>query len=347
MSRTGIFTVSLDFELFWGVCDHKTLSNYGKSLLGARQAIPILLDTFKEYDIHVTWATVGFLFAANKDELNAHLPTVRPAYSDNTLDPYPRLAGIGQDEQNDPYHYANSLIKKIASYQGQELASHTFSHYYCLEPGQTREAFCSDLESALKIAKSYGFNLRSLVFPRNQYNADYLTACDEYGITAYRGNQSGWMYEARNKSGNTWYRRLARLVDAYIRISGNNTYDIYSVSHSVPVNVPASRLLRPVSNKLKYLEPLRLARIKSEMSAAARYGRLYHLWWHPHNFGSNTAENILFLRKILSHFRCLQQAYGMRSMHMSEVACEMRSLASRDASRQSDTVQSMRTASHG
>lgn len=327
MTRTGIFTVSLDFELFWGVRDHRTVQDYGKALLGARRAIPILLETFAEHNVHVTWASVGFLFAANKDELAAHLPNIRPTYCNNTLDPYAYLPSIGHDEQDDPYHYANSLIKKIASYPGQEIASHTFSHYYCLEPGQTQEAFRSDLEAAISLAKIHGYQLRSLVFPRNQYNADYLTVCDQLGFRTFRGNQPGWMYEPSNQSGNTWYKRLARLIDAYIKINGNNIYDLGNLPQSKPVNVPASRLLRPVSNTLKYLDPLRLARIKSEMSTAARRGMLYHLWWHPHNFGSRLAENMRFLEKILVHYGRLHQKYGMRSMNMDEVAYEVMSLS--------------------
>ncbi len=323
MNRSGIFTISLDFELFWGVRDHKTLQDYGEVLLGARQAIPVLLKTFAEHDIHVTWATVGFLFANDKAELDSHMPHIKPTYRDHGLDPYPHLRNIGRDEQEDPYHYANSLIKEIAMYPGQEIASHTFSHYYCMEPGQTKDAFRSDLAAALQLARRHGYHLHSMVFPRNQCNADYLATCAEFGFIAFRGNQPGWMYSA----GNTWQKRLGRLLDTYLPLSGNNLHDLDRLSSSSPVNIPASRILRPVNTRLKYLEPLRLALIKSEMSRAAEQGRLYHLWWHPHNFGKNLSDNMRFLEKILAHFRILKRDYGMRSMNMKEVACEVTALA--------------------
>src|SRR5256885_2930105 len=50
------------------------------------------------------------------------------------------------------------------------------------------------------------------------------------------------------------------------------------------VDIPASRFLRPVGNSA-VLERLRLQRITSAMETAARRRRLFHLWWHPHNFG--------------------------------------------------------------
>jgi hypothetical protein len=71
------------------------------------------------------------------------------------------------------------------------------------------------------------------------------------------------------------------------------------------------------------LERLRLWRITSAMETAARRRRLFHLWWHPHNFGVDLQENLAFLRKILDHFRILQDRYGMRSMTMAAVADEV------------------------
>jgi hypothetical protein len=88
------------------------------------------------------------------------------------------------------------------------------------------------------------------------------------------------------------------------------------------VDVPASRFLRPVSGN-RALERLRLWRITSAMETAARRRRVFHLWWHPHNFGVNLQENLAFLRHILDRFRILQDRYGMRSMTMAAVADEV------------------------
>ena len=56
------------------------------------------------------------------------------------------------------------------------------------------------------------------------------------------------------------------------------------------------------------------------MSAAARSGGDYHLWWHPHNFGADLQENIAFLSRILDRFGTLSHRYGMTSAHMADRA---------------------------
>jgi hypothetical protein len=38
------------------------------------------------------------------------------------------------------------------------------------------------------------------------------------------------------------------------------------------------------------------------MNYAARHHQLFHLWFHPHNVGVNTAENMVFLGKLIEHF---------------------------------------------
>ena len=69
INKSGKLLISLDFELMWGVRDKRTISGYGKNIMGAREAIPQLLNLFGKYDIHATWAVVGFLFARSRKEL--------------------------------------------------------------------------------------------------------------------------------------------------------------------------------------------------------------------------------------------------------------------------------------
>jgi hypothetical protein len=65
-TNNGIFVISLDFELFWGVWDVTTKDKYGENILGVKQAIPSMLSLFEQYNVKATFATVGFLFAKNK-----------------------------------------------------------------------------------------------------------------------------------------------------------------------------------------------------------------------------------------------------------------------------------------
>lgn len=317
---TGTFTISLDFEIEWGVIDKPNVDDYQAELLGVRDVVPSLLDLFKQYEIHVTWATVGLLFFNSREALLQSLPAEKPNYENKMLSPYNHLNRVGADEQDDPLHFAPSLISLIQSYPHQEVGTHTFSHYYCLEQGQTDSAFEADLEACIEAAKAYNISLESLVFPRNQYNPTYLNTCSTKGIKAYRGNETSWIYAARSRANERLVRRGLRLVDTYINLTSHHCYDMDDLRGQAPYNIPSSRFLRAYSNKLGFLEPLRLRRITSGLTHAAKHGLGYHLWWHPQDFGLNLEKNLAFLKQILDHYASMKQVYGMQSLNMGELA---------------------------
>ena len=218
-NRPGALVISLDFELHWGIRDHVTRDDapYGR-LPRARAAVEDMVELFVARDIRATWATVGFLFASTRDEVDGCEPDERPRYSRSELDPY--VEAIGIDEQHDPEHLAASLVELIRAGHGQEVGSHTFSHYYCLEPGQDEATFRADLSAARAIAQLRGVELTSLVLPRNQWNPAYETAVLDLGFNCIRGPQRSWGHRARGPAvatscpvqpgwrTPTWVRRL-------------------------------------------------------------------------------------------------------------------------------------------
>jgi hypothetical protein len=320
---TGALVVSLDFELAWGV--HDSLGrdgSYRAHLLGARAAVPALLDAFAHYDVAATWATVGFLFAESREELEVHAPPpeLRPAYADPRRDPY-RLSR-GENEREDPLSYAPSLIRSIAAAPRQEVGSHTFSHYYCLEPGQTMAAFRADLSAAVSIAAARNLRLRSLVVPRHQVREDYLPAVAEAGFAVHRRNEAHPLARPRRSGRDPLWTRGARLLDAYLPLTGANAVPWSSLRpdrHGLS-DVRESRFLRPASRRLAALEPLRTGRIVRAMREAARTGAVFHLWWHPHNFGVDLETNLDALRIVLRAFEEFRQRYGFASLTMSDAA---------------------------
>lgn len=317
-SKQGIFTISLDFELYWGMRDVISVEGYSKHLDGTPKAVELMLKLFNDYGIHVTWATMGFLFCKDVDDLKSHYPKKLPEYKDDEINLY-KYAQT-QHLKNE-YHFAPQSIDLINSYPNQELATHTFSHYYCLEKGQDEEAFYEDLMAFNEIAKSKGITPCSLVFPRNQYNESYLEVIKKAGISSYRGNERGWIYDAASEEQKkTLTKRLFRMVDSYINISGYHTYKLQDIAKETPYNIPASRFLRPYSLKLSFLDPLKLKRITDAMTHAAKEGELFHLWWHPHNFGINTKENMAFLTKIIKHYKLLEKEYGFNTLTMEEIS---------------------------
>ncbi|MGA7488856.1 MAG: hypothetical protein WBW74_18190, partial [Xanthobacteraceae bacterium] len=241
-------------------------------------------------------------------------------YSDPRISSYRYLSEVGADEERDHHYYGLALIRRIIGYPAQEIGTHTFSHFYCLEEGGDTNAFRADLEAARMAAAPLGIELASIAFPRNQVSASHLAVCRELGLRAFRGNERAWFHRARRDAEQSLRVRGARLADSYLPLGGAHVHEPTLVDGMV--DVPASRFLRP-AGKNAALERLRLSRITSAMEAAARRRTLFHLWWHPHNFGVQLQENVAFLRAILDHFRTLQDRYGMRSMTMAAVADEV------------------------
>lgn len=316
--RKGIFIISLDFELNWGVHDVFTVDQYGENLKGARKAIDEMLKLFETYEIHATWATVGMLFFESKKQLLQYLPKETPTYENPNFSPYEKWDDVGVDEAEDPLHFGASIIEKIGTYPGQEIATHTFSHYYCLESGQTSKQFEADIKAAVKIGWEANYLVKSIVFPRNQFNKEYLPICKKLGIQSYRGNQSGWIYKESPFRQESLLKRMLRLLDGYVNLTGHHTYLLEKVPKDSIVNLPASHFLRPYNKRFKELERLKLQRIKQGILRAANRGEVYHLWWHPHNFGKNIEENIKFLNEILKYVNELVEKGNLISLNMEE-----------------------------
>ncbi|MCR9183689.1 MAG: polysaccharide deacetylase family protein [Flavobacteriaceae bacterium] len=316
--KKGIFIISLDFELHWGVAELWDVRDRKDYFDTTRIGVPKVLSLFKTYNIHATWATVGFLFAKDKKQLIAAMPTIRPTYKNNILNYYHLIDNniIGLNEEDDPYHYGYSLIQEIINCPNQELATHTFSHYYCNEEGQTIEQFDADLQAAQKLAKeNFNLELRSLVFPRNQFNEGYVSIAKKNGIKVVRSNPDVWFWNR-----NTKLAPVARAFDTLIPISAPLCFEQQRLHLLNDVLLlPASRFLRPYTKQEKVLKRMKLNRILKEMTYAAKNHKVYHLWWHPHNFGYSLQENLGNLEDILKHFEILKSQYAFESKSMIEM----------------------------
>ena len=311
----GTLIVSLDFELFWGMLDCCALEDYQENVLGGRKAIPRMLELFQKYGIHATWATVGFLFAENYAELANYFPEQKPAYGDQSLDAYAEFAKIGKNEQEAPCFYGSSLVKLVADTPGQEIGSHTFCHYYCREKGQTVEQFAADMHSAQAIARDHGYDLTSVVLPRNQCEPEYTQVLRQCGFTAYRDEENDWIHE---KIKFRPLLRILRLMDVYFPLTGQGGY--IPKNENGIWNLVGSRMYKPILKPLQFMEGLKLRRIKQQMLHAAENGLTFHLWWHPHNVGIMTEEHLRQLEEIFQYYAELKETYGMRSLNMREAA---------------------------
>ena len=316
MSKNGNLLISLDFELFWGVHDKGNLNQYGDSIKAVWEVLPKMLSEFDQHNVKCTFATVGLLFASSKDELKKYLPKNDPGYDQGKLSPYHLLPNINSNLE---CYFAPKLIDLINRSENHEIATHTFSHYYCLEKGQTKEEFDDDLNAAVSIAAEKNIDLKSIVFPRNQINENYLPILMKNGVTSYRGTEKSWFYAPDKGANELLIKRLFRLLDSYINISGHNTFKV-NKNNSALYNFPSSRFLRPFNPRLRIFESYRMKRILKGMDYAAQNNEVFHLWWHPHNFGRNQQENFSALAVILKYYTFLNKTYNFKSLTMEELA---------------------------
>lgn len=320
MNRQGSLVISLDYELMWGCCEWSTPEVYGKSNVAhVPDVIHRMLELFHKYDVHATFATVGMIMLKNKEEAINMAPVKKPSYIRVEASPYFNNYIQQIKPEHESMFFAPLQVKALNGDPNIEVGTHTYCHYYCWEPGQTIDEFEADLQKAVEAACNLGITLRSIVFPKNQVSDAHLAVCARYGITSYRGNALKYFDEPKSK----WAglrNRICRLLDAYINVGGMSSIPYARLERKEGMlNVCASRMLRPYSPKLSFMERLRLRRIRKEMIYAAKNGEMYHLWWHPHNFGANMDDNLRFLENVLLTYKQCHERYGMQSFTMNEI----------------------------
>lgn len=319
--ETGTMIISLDFEMGWGNLDKQNWDRCRKKFEKAMIVIPNILDLFRNYDIHATWATVGMVLFKGLSEARTYLKETYPCYEDPDLSLENAIRKVAENES---LFFAPDLVKQITSCPGQEIATHTFTHFYCMEKGQDLEDFKKDLGHAIKNAQKRGIHYKSIVFPRDQLKREYLQVCREKGLIAFRGPINSWIYSPRPKREETLSRRGVRLLDSYIPISGNHTYGPENIDTDIsPMNISTSMFLRPYSRKLAFLEPLKIQRVKNALKSAAFNKKIFHFYWHPYNFSGDTEKNMDRLRSILDEFSALKKNSGIKSLNIHEVASSL------------------------
>ncbi len=207
MFETGVFTISLDFELIWGTLDLFGPERFRKACAAERNLIDRLLALFAEFGISATWCTLGHLFldCCGHDNDGKHPEIVRPRHAWCEGDWFEH--DPGGTEETAPLFLGRSLLEKIrACPVSQEIGSHSFSHVIFGDAGCSRETARSEIAECVRLAQEQGIELRSFAFPRNQVG--HLDVLKEYGFTCFRGPEPVW-YEKRRYP--ELVKRLARL----------------------------------------------------------------------------------------------------------------------------------------
>lgn len=311
----GLFVISIDFEMLWGAIFNESVEEgYRFRVPYVEKIIPRLISLFDKYKIHATWAVVAGIacedkqmavsFASEKIENPYHQVSLK-----QFIDSIP--------ESDEEFYFRPDLIHMINTCEGQEIATHTFSHFYFLEHKEAILKLKEEIRTSKTILEdlTHG-SVETMILPKNQVTDEVFQVMRDTGIRIVRNCQISKRFNMEENL----VRKILRFLDAYIPVCGKASYRLEETSHDGIIDIRASRFWRTYDRRLGFLEGLKFLRIKHEITYAAKHGEVYHLWFHPHNLSKDYERNLKFLDKIMKHYEKMNKQYGMRSVNMRECA---------------------------
>jgi peptidoglycan/xylan/chitin deacetylase (PgdA/CDA1 family) len=289
---SGIFTISLDFELIWGTLDKPKHTRFRRlCAIEREEVIDRLLGLFAEYRISATWCTVGHLF------LDQHRDT-----------------GIHSTDADAPIFYGRDLIDKIRRCKvPQEIGSHTFTHRVFNDPSCTRSVAEEELAASTRAASEMGLRMTSFAFPRNRIA--HLDVLPKYGFTSFRGQDSRWYARTGRRR---WFHRAGHLADMFFATTPTPVLPVW---HEEGIwEIPGSMLFTP-SHGMRRIVPARarVHRAHKGLRRAVETKKIFHLWFHPTDVVVRKDAMLEGLRQILEMASELRDAGSLSILNMSEI----------------------------
>lgn len=282
--------LSLDFEMRWGRRGKIALEEHKPILENSIPVIRHTLQAFKAHQVNATWATVGAIMAADGDEACNYLPECLPTYKSPTDDPYGELETSKFSQHLDDIRFGPGLVKEILVTPGQELGSHTYSHFCTRDTGFDERSFDADLAAATKIAKDkFGVELASFVYPRNQVGLEHVVA--KHGFKSIRVNKG---YKRLDKS-----LSVKSLVARAPYLYGSFGHTDFAKQGGL-LAIPGYRFLGITGEAPRWKEELRFRQVLAQMRYAAKLGRFFHLWWHPEDLGRRPDHSLSIISRLAS-----------------------------------------------
>jgi peptidoglycan/xylan/chitin deacetylase (PgdA/CDA1 family) len=209
-SYKAVILIYADFELAWAWRYSKDLISKKEEVLNIaqkeRENIPGILKLCEQYNIPITWATLGHLFLEKCEKKNgiAHPEIKRIDFFENDYWIFNKGDWFDDDPcsnyENSPEWYCPDLIKNITgSNVKHEIGCHTFSHIDCRDEVCSTEVFESEINICKELAGKYKIELKSFVHPGHTIgNLDNLA---RLGFSSYRtdnGNILGYPVKHSN-----------------------------------------------------------------------------------------------------------------------------------------------------
>lgn len=318
---TGVFTVSLDFELAWGSFDSGNHERYlehsrvrGDSPFEvSRRVVAGILELFRVHDVAATWATVGHLFLEGchreGDRKHPDMPRARHAWFP---DDWYALDPCG-DAHSSPLWYGRDLVEQVRDATPKhDIGSHSFSHVIFGDPGCSREVAEAELAKCVSLAEGMGIRMSSFVFPRNAMG--HVDLLPRHGFRVTREGTPFWYMNLPNRN----LRRVAHLADDVLALPPPTGLPRRLGGLWV---VPASMFLQSMDGP-RALIPARSRVDKAVrgIERAIRKREIFHLLFHPINFYTSPTRMLGVLDRVLAHAARRRDDGALRVMTMADLA---------------------------
>jgi peptidoglycan/xylan/chitin deacetylase (PgdA/CDA1 family) len=313
--KKGVFTISLDFELAWGRIEDEELNSFLPLVDNTKDVVKELISLFEEFNIPVTWATVGYLFEKNKWDDPKHLSKeVSKFYSKIS---YKNLHDNKDfNKEGNSYLQAPGLIKDLMnSSVKHDIGSHSYNHIVFSWDNCTKQIAEEDIKQTVECANEYGLKMNSFVYPRN--GIAHKEVLKENGYTNYRGIDKTF-YDNYP----TFLVKAIRQLEAFYPFTPSTlkaTKDTTGL-----IEIPGSMLFRVphLGFKSKASVNTLVKRAKKGIDKAIKNKEIFHLWFHPFNFAFKTEEHFNGLKEILEKVAAEQAKGNLEVQTMQDIAEE-------------------------
>jgi len=162
----GIFMLTLDTELAWGMVDKPlSLISNKEYFCNTRSAIDGMLELLEKYQISATWAIVGSLLL---DKPNFEDEFIEDIVADSTKEVKNEYINLLKQED---IWCGKDILQKIKScLVPQEIGSHSFSNVIFRDVRVTKDIAVKEFRQGKDILYQHGEEPISFIFPRNEIN---------------------------------------------------------------------------------------------------------------------------------------------------------------------------------
>ncbi|MFZ2339152.1 MAG: polysaccharide deacetylase family protein [Bacteroidales bacterium] len=231
----AVVIISADFELAWAWRYSKITPEPLKSALNKakqeRENLPNILAICEQFNIPITWITVGHLFLESCIRKNgvAHPELPRIRYFENEWWSFQKNDWFEHDPCTDliadPLWYCPDLIKMILdSKVKHEIGCHTFSHIDCRDEVCTPEQFRAEINATLAAAEKLGIKeMESFAHPGHTIgNLDTLASM---GFTNFRTDYANILgYPVKHENG-LW--EFSTTLEFEYKVNWSESFQIY------------------------------------------------------------------------------------------------------------------------